>query len=271
MTPHQYAQAHTPAVESLHHCGDRELDHLADEIQHPDLRRLQPPARTPPQQSVTTEPIPDSAVLLVTARVPFGTKAQLKTLKPLFKAEQRWARVLSLSEPWDVRGLSGREAAERRTAWYAHRAELREDGQLLDCLGAVVMRELRAEVRARGWNRDWPPLPAEALRLGRWPGSRDGGYPENIPVRLPAGLVLRVRCACWHTSAEAIGQLRDWRDRWPDAQSTKAFRGNHENQALAEFEELAAQVITTGEIWRSAFQRLVDTVPVLLRRAAATA
>jgi hypothetical protein len=38
-------------------------------------------------------------------------------LKPLFKAEQRRARLLSLSEPWDVRGLSGREATERRTAW----------------------------------------------------------------------------------------------------------------------------------------------------------
>jgi hypothetical protein len=211
------------------------------------------------------------AVLPVTARVPFGTKEALKALKPLYKAEQRRARLLASTEPWDARGLTGREATERRTAWYAHRAELREDGQLLDSLDAVVMLEVRAELRARGWDHDWPPLPAEALIPGRWPGSRDGGYPEKLPVRLPAGLVLRVRSACWHTSAEAIGQLRDWRDRWPDALPTRAFREHHEDQALTEYEELAAKVTTTGEVWRSAIERLVDAVPVLLGRAAAAA
>lgn len=36
MTEEQYNQAHTPAVESLHHTGDPELDHLVDEVQHPE-------------------------------------------------------------------------------------------------------------------------------------------------------------------------------------------------------------------------------------------
>jgi len=217
--------------------------------------------------SSMTDPT-SAAVLSVTARVPFGTRDALKALKPLYKAEQRRARQLALMEPWDARGLPGREAVERRAAWYAHRAELREDGQLLDTLDAVVMLEVRAELRGRGWDRPWPALPAEALVPGRWPGSRDGGYPEKIPVRLPAELAARVRAACWHTSAEAIGQLRDWRDRYPDALPTRAFRDDHEDQALAEYEALAAIVTTTGAVWRAAIGRLVEAIPSLLQRTA---
>lgn len=37
MTDEQYTRAHSPAVESLHHIGDPEWDHLIDEVQHPDL------------------------------------------------------------------------------------------------------------------------------------------------------------------------------------------------------------------------------------------
>jgi hypothetical protein len=38
MTQEQFDQAHSPAVESLPHTGDPAMDHLIDEIQHPELQ-----------------------------------------------------------------------------------------------------------------------------------------------------------------------------------------------------------------------------------------
>lgn len=71
-----------------------------------------------------------------------------------------------------------------------------------------------------------------------------------------------MRAACWHTSADAIGELRDWRDRYPDALPTRAFRNEHDDEALA------ARVTTTGTIWRAAIGHLVVAVPALLQRSA---
>jgi hypothetical protein len=36
MTKQDYDESRTAAVQALHHCGDPELDHLIDEIQHPE-------------------------------------------------------------------------------------------------------------------------------------------------------------------------------------------------------------------------------------------
>ncbi|WP_052438347.1 hypothetical protein [Streptacidiphilus jiangxiensis] len=76
----------------------------------------------------------------------------------------------------------------------------------------MIMLEVRAELSAHGWDRNWPAAPAEAMLPGRWPGSRDRGSPEKVPVRLPTRLIEQVRSAYWHTSAEAIGLLRNWHD-----------------------------------------------------------
>lgn len=40
--------------------------------------------------------------------------------------------------------------------------------------------------------------------------SRPRGLTAN---REQAGLVNQVLATCWHTTAEAIGKLRDWRDQ----------------------------------------------------------
>ena len=159
---------------------------------------------------MTTDPFPSAAVLPVTARVPHGTKAVLKQLKPLFKAERGRARLLAGDERWSVEGLSGRQAAERRAEWYVHREQPRQEGELLDCLDALVMLEVRGELRRRGWDHPWPELPWQALIPGRWPGSRDGGYPEKVPVRLAAALVTQAWSACWHTSScrSSLGCIR---------------------------------------------------------------
>jgi hypothetical protein len=204
----------------------------------------------------------------VTARVAFGTKRKLADMRPLFKAERARARALSATPPWDWDGLPGREAAAKRAQWAMYRAHLREAGELADTLDVLVASGVRAELAARGWDREWPPLPAQAKNPGRWPGTRDGGWPERVTVRLPAALVNQVLSACWHTSEDAIGKLRDWRDEHPDILPTRPFRYPEEDAALAEYELLAAQVTPAGHIWRAAVQRGIAAEPVIRERLA---
>lgn len=193
----------------------------------------------------------------ITVRAPEGTNRRLKALRPAFTAEREQARQWR-AEQWSTAGLTGREAAARRAQWAAHRERLRRAGTLLDTLSVAVAAGVRAELRDRGWwEANWPPLPNEALIPGRWPGSRDGEWPEKVPLRLPADLVDRTRRACWHTSAEAIGHLRDWRDRWNYPLPTRIWRSGIEEEALREYEALAAEVTTTGEIWRDGLLRAV--------------
>ncbi len=210
----------------------------------------------------------EAGTITVTARVAFGTKETLRGFKPLFKAERERAKKLARAPEWSIAGLSGREAAARRTQWAMFKEHLRESGELVDTLDVLVACGVRAELTERGWDRKWPPLPAQALLPGRWPGSRDGAWPEGVTVRLPSGLVNTVRSACWHTSEEAIGQLRDWRDKYPDALPNRPFRSAREDQALAEYERLAAQVTTVGAIWRAGVSRGIASEPTIQARIA---
>lgn len=202
----------------------------------------------------------------ITARVTFGTKQLLADMRPLFKAERERAKALSKTAPWDWRELPGREAAARRAQWAMYRAHLRETGELAETLDALVASGVRAELAARGWNREWPALPEQAKNPGRWPGTRDGGWPERVTVRLSAALVNQVLSACWHTSEDAIGKLRDWRDKYPDMLPTKPFRYPEDDAALAEYELLAAQVTPSGAIWRAAVKRGIAAAPVIRAR-----
>jgi hypothetical protein len=51
MTKQEYIESRSANVASLHHCGDPELDHLIDEIQHPEETEAlyEMPARPAPQ------------------------------------------------------------------------------------------------------------------------------------------------------------------------------------------------------------------------------
>jgi hypothetical protein len=90
-------------------------------------------------------------------------------------------------------------------------------------------------------------LECATTAAGRWPGSRDGGWPEKIVARLPADLVAQVHAACWHTSKHAIEALRRWRDTHPAVVLAR--------EDLTVYEDLAAQVTTTGRVWRAAVDR----------------
>lgn len=210
----------------------------------------------------------EAGTITVTARVAFSTKEVLQGFKPLFKAERARARTLARSPEWSAAGLPGREAAAKRAQWAMYKAYLRERGELVDTLDVLVACGVRAELAERGWDCEWPPLPQQALIPGRWPGSRDGGWPEKVTVRLPSALVTTTLSACWHTSAEAIANLRDWRDKYPDALPTRQFRSEAEDEALAEYNRLAAEVTTSGEIWRAAVTRGIESEATIRERVA---
>lgn len=190
----------------------------------------------------------------VTACVPYGTQAQLENLKMFFDAERARARTLSMAS---TEGLSRREASARRTLWEEQKEQLRRRGQLTDSLVALVIGGLCREIEAREWNRDWPDVPRQTR--GRWPGSPQGEWPEEVSVRLPADLVQTVRAACWHTCRKEIGLLYAWREQHPKARPTCPSRPRCDAAALNEYKELASKIITTGEIWRAAVARGIGT------------
>ncbi|WP_399087913.1 hypothetical protein ACGH2B_12190 [Streptomyces sp. BBFR2] len=164
-------------------------------------------------------------------------------------------RELAADERWSTSGLSRREASAVRARWRQELAEMREHGRLLDSLDALAALGVRREMAARGWDRPWPACPPQARDLGRWPGSADGGFPEQLPLRLPVGLENQVRAACWYTSYEAIEALVEWRRRHPQVIPRRRWAPPGLEDALDAYDRLAARVTTTGEIWRAGVER----------------
>ncbi|MGY3680402.1 hypothetical protein [Streptomyces sp. TE33382] len=152
---------------------------------------------------------------------------------------------------WGTQRLSRGFAAEVRAAWRQKLAVMRNDGELLDTLDAVVTFGVRQELTERGWDHPWPPYPPKARNTGRWPGAKQGGYPEKLAFRLPASLENQVRAACWHTSASAIRELHDWHERHRLMLSKRRCSPTGLDDALEMYGRLAAKVTTTGTIWRA--------------------
>ncbi|TMR14093.1 hypothetical protein ETD86_29550 [Nonomuraea turkmeniaca] len=159
-----------------------------------------------------------------------------------------------LQDPrWAVsRRMPAAERATVRAALRAHIADLRASGELLDTVDALMTHAVKAELTLRGWNLDWPPVPANAPKSGRWPGSLHEHWPVKINARIPADLATRVHAACYHTSKEAIDALRVWRDDHPEIVTPRS-----DPAAWREYQELADQVTTPGDIWRASLQLLL--------------
>ncbi|MFE2477064.1 hypothetical protein [Streptomyces sp. NPDC059389] len=192
----------------------------------------------------------------VTACLPFGTRRILCDL--LTRERQRRIRLMS-----DDRWLTGRSdcretPAEVRAVKLRALADIRARGDLLDTLDRLAALGVRRELEARGWNRLWPPHPEPACFPGRWPGSRDRDFPERICLRLPVTLEGQVRAACWFTSADAIAAIRVWRERYPRVRTRRRRTPAGMENALVEYDRLAAIVTTTGDIWRAGVQQAIE-------------
>ncbi|WP_234043348.1 hypothetical protein [Streptomyces marianii] len=203
----------------------------------------------------------------MTIAAEYGVRARLREV---VDAEKSRARVLSSA--WRTYGVPRAEAASARAGWRKERQRLHAEGQLLDTVDALVEFGVREELRARGWDRQWPAAPEEAWDQGRWPGSRDGGFPDRVSARLDGILADQVVAACWATSREAVEALRRWRDANPGitAPRVRLDEAGRERLVgpLAEYERLSALVTTTGEIWRSGLARGLGRGAVLVRESA---
>jgi hypothetical protein len=196
----------------------------------------------------------------VTARLPYGTRVRIRQL---LSDEKCRYRELTDDERWELAGLTPREAAAVRATRRRELSRARERGELLDSVDRLATLGVRRELQARGWDHSWPDCPEEARGPGRWPGSSDGGFPEKLSLRLPVDLVYQVRAACWHTSADAIAALLDWRDRYPRGVPRRHQAPAGQESALETYRLLAARVTTTGEIWRGGIQRGIDACHAL--------
>jgi hypothetical protein len=187
---------------------------------------------------------------LMTVKVAFGTRVRLHEV---VRSNRALRQRLAGDSRWNVGGLSRGEAAVVRAAWRREVAHLRDGGGLLDTVDAIAVYGVRREVEERGWCRVWPAAGEEVAGVGRWPGARDGGYPEAVSFRLPAGLAWQVRAGCWSVSAEAVAALREWRDRHPGVVRRRPERGSE--AVLAEYERLADQIVTVGDVLRAGLMR----------------
>lgn len=197
-----------------------------------------------------------------TAWVEFGTRERMTAA---LEREKSRRIMLSSEQRWRTRGLSRDQAMDVRRRWRDHVDQLREAGRLLDVVDVLAAYGIRQELARRGWNRDWPEVPVEARISNRWPGSHDGGYPESIPLRLPGDLADQVLSACWHTSCEAIRGIREWSAELgiPVPRRPPSAVGEG---ALAEYERLAAQVTTVGDIYRAGLKHGIETAESLSQR-----
>ncbi|OEV13212.1 hypothetical protein [Streptomyces nanshensis] len=208
----------------------------------------------------------------VSVWAPFGARDRLKRV---VEAEQPRGIMLRSEPAWRTYGLSRVEAAKVRARRRAELQRRRAEGELLDTQDAVIAWGVRQELRARGWDREWPAAPEAAWDQGKWPGSRDGGFAEKISVRLDWLLVERTVAACWETSREAIEALRRWRDEHPGLVTPRS-RPDKEGREqlvgpLAEYERLSAQVTTPGQIWRGGLERGLAHAAASVREAGTAA
>ncbi|MFG2210983.1 hypothetical protein [Streptomyces sp. NPDC048638] len=182
--------------------------------------------------------------------------------------EKRRRIIMSAQERWQTRGLSREGAAAVRDRWRLEVERLRGSAELIDTIDTLTACGISLELAERGWSKEWPPVPSEARALGgRWPGSRKGGFPESVPMRLPSGLAEKVLAACWHSSVASIRKIRKWRDEHPDivppAAAPAANKLRDLPDPLAEYERLAAQVTTVGVIYRAGIARGIEAAEEL--------
>lgn len=163
-------------------------------------------------------------------------------------------RQLTSGAGWSVAGLPRREVDAVRARRRAEVARLREGGRLLDTVDAFALYGVRHELAVRRWVREWPDVESGAGLMGRWPGAREGGYPEAVSFRLPTGVARQVWAGCWSVSGAAVSSLRDWRDRYPGIVVSRSGRERGAQEALAEYEQLADQIVTVGDVLRAGLE-----------------
>ncbi|MFD0403390.1 hypothetical protein ACFVHI_35545 [Kitasatospora sp. NPDC127121] len=193
-------------------------------------------------------------------------------------------------------GLRAGELARARRATREALAEQREAGHLAGSKDWLLVPGVRAELAARGWDHDWPPIPRGALAAGRRWGTDPSRYEAQhdegetkflgrLGLRLPHEVGEQLRRGCYWHNAEIEKQLQEWADLWGDGpeaimkESTRQHGGvtmlaamgaalapRPDADAIAQRAELRAQVVTAGDIVRAALDRALAEAPKRARR-----
>ncbi|MFB7678210.1 hypothetical protein ACFC26_43140, partial [Kitasatospora purpeofusca] len=193
-------------------------------------------------------------------------------------------------------GLRGGKLALARRATRQKLLEQREAGVLAGSRDWLMVPGVRAELAARDWDCDWPPIPAGGLAAGRrWgtpPGRYEGRHDEGetrfvgrLALRLPSEIGERLQRACYWHNIEIERELREWADQWGDgpevvmresvrefggvtelAAMAAAFRPTPPAEAMERRAELRAQVVTSGDIVRAALDRTLTAGPERARQ-----
>ncbi|MFJ7497836.1 hypothetical protein ACIQZB_43485 [Streptomyces sp. NPDC097727] len=200
-------------------------------------------------------------------------------------AEADWLRKERERE--GVALLRGRALSEARRRIRTERARLRTSGVLLGTRDLVVAQAIGAELKARGWDMPYEPVPHDARGIpGRPVGTSPRHYEKDedgepaltgrMPVRLPADLAEQMLRALHWEMAPIVAALWEWKDRWGDGPTVilkeaernglggsflahwiagTAPRANAD--AILERAQLQAQTVTTGDVIRAAVQRAI--------------
>ncbi|MEU6170190.1 hypothetical protein [Streptomyces tanashiensis] len=219
----------------------------------------------------------------VVAVEPDALKRLNKVVARGLKAEVAWLEKARKREGVAVlRGKAGQAARARVRAEFA---ELRARGKLAGTRDLVLAREVRAELKRRGLDREFEPVPAGVAGS---PGRPVGTSPRRagrswtdptmlsarMAVRLPADLGEQLVRAAYWTSLPAVDALLEWQDRYGDGIEVaflQAMRDSGPAGALGilcavlkprpsaddilERAQLQDRIVTTGDIIRSAAER----------------
>ncbi|MFE6691923.1 hypothetical protein ACFVFQ_36325 [Streptomyces sp. NPDC057743] len=223
-----------------------------------------------------------SLMPFVVAVEPDDLQALNDVVKDGFKAEQAW--LAEARDLYGTRFLRGKALSEARKEIRKEFRRLRDLGKLAGTRDLVVAREVRAELKRRRMHGEYDPVPAEDLatpgrRVGTGPRhyQRSGSEPTKLKgrmyVKLPGALGDQLTRGCYWTSAPAVAALWEWQTRWGDGPEVifreaqrrgavtildlwcAAMAPRPDADAILQKAELQAQVVTTGDIIRSAVKR----------------
>ena len=121
---------------------------------------------------------------------------------------------------------------------------------------ALIGVALGAELDARGWLAGpVPEVDREMVPVARWPGTGSGErgrvWRGVVNARVRSDLPRRTVAGCWDHSAESVTALIAWRDAHP-----KLVRRVDDPAAWAEYDRLAVGVLTPGDVYRAALDRI---------------
>ncbi|GLW75335.1 hypothetical protein Kpho02_76320 [Kitasatospora phosalacinea] len=193
-------------------------------------------------------------------------------------------------------GLRGGKLALARRLTREKLAREREAGALAGSRDWLLVPGVRAELAARGWDKDWKPIPAGALAAGRRWGTDPARYQDKhdegetkflgrLALRLPAEVGERLQRACYWHNAKIEAELQRWADQWGDgpevimresirehggvtmlAAMGAALTSTPPMEELDRRAELRAQVVTTGDLIRAALDHALTEAPERARR-----